>query len=83
MRRSQEAVRQALEEIESVLPFCLRGTDSDNGSEVINWHLKAYCERKRIQFTRGRPYKPYNKDDNAHVEQKNWTHVRKLLGWDR
>ena len=80
MGRSQEAVRQALEEIESVLPFRLRGIDSDNGSEFINWHLKAYCERKEIQFTRGRPYK---KDDNAHVEQKNWTHVRKLLGWDR
>src|SRR5487761_902891 len=50
------------------------------GSEFINWHLKAWCESKHIQLTRGRPYK---KDDNAHVEQKNWTHVRKLLGWDR
>ena len=40
----------------------------------------AFCERRRIQFTRSRPYK---KDDNAHVEQKNWTHVRKLVGWDR
>ena len=65
--RSQEAVRQALEEIESVLPFRLRGIDSDNGSEFINWHLKAYCERKQIQFTRGRPYK---KDDNAHSLQR-------------
>jgi transposase InsO family protein len=54
--------------------------DSDNGSEFINWHLKRWCEQKGIQLTRGRPYK---KDDNAHVEQKNWTHVRKLLGWDR
>jgi hypothetical protein len=50
------------------------------GSEFINWHLKSWCERKQIQLTRGRPYK---KDDNAHIEQKNWTHVRKLLGWDR
>ena len=54
--------------------------DSDNGSEFINWHLKAWCESKGIQLTRGRPYK---KDDNAHVEQKNWTHVRKLIGYDR
>jgi hypothetical protein len=54
--------------------------DSDNGSEFINWHLKSWCEQKKIQLTRGRPYK---KDDNAHVEQKNWTHVRKLLGWER
>src|SRR2546422_8466875 len=54
--------------------------DSDNGSEFINWHLQAWCQRKGIQLTRGRPYK---KDDNAHVEQKNWTHVRKLLGYVR
>jgi len=50
------------------------------GSEFINWHLKNWCEQKEIQLTRGRPYK---KDDNAHIEQKNWTHVRKLLGWER
>ena len=54
--------------------------DSDNGSEFINWHLKGWCEQNHIQLTRGRPYK---KDDNAHIEQKNWTHVRKLLGWER
>jgi len=45
-----------------------------------NWHLQAWCERQQIQLTRGRPYK---KDDNALIEQKNWTHVRKLLGWER
>lgn len=78
--RSEIAVRQALEEIQSTLPFALLGIDSDKGSEFINWHLKTYCDQQGIQFTRGRPYK---KDDNAHVEQKNWTHVRKLLGWDR
>ncbi len=78
--RGQAAVEGALHEVEKALPFRLLGLDSDNGSEFINWHLKAWCERKGIQLTRGRPYK---KDDNAHVEQKNWTHVRKLLGWDR
>jgi transposase InsO family protein len=78
--RGRTAVEQALNEVETVLPFPLLGIDSDNGSEFINWHLKAWCDRKGIQLTRGRPYK---KDDNAHVEQKNWTHVRKLLGWDR
>ncbi len=78
--RGQVAVREALQEIQRALPFPLLGIDSDNGSEFINWHLKACCEQQNIQFTRGRPYK---KDDNAHVEQKNWTHVRKLLGWDR
>jgi len=62
------------------LPFQLRGIDSDNGSEFLNHHLVAYCRSRQIQFTRGRPYK---KDDNAHIEQKNWTHVRRLIGWDR
>ena len=62
------------------LPFRLQGIDSDNGSEFLNDHLVRYCRTHRIQFTRGRPYK---KDDNAHIEQKNWTHVRKLIGWDR
>ena len=78
--RSQEAVQRALDEMAQVLPFRLQGLDSDNGSEFINWHLKSWCDAQKIQLTRGRPYK---KDDNAHVEQKNWTHVRKLLGWDR
>ena len=78
--RSEQAVQQALNRIAEVLPFRLRGVDSDNGSEFINWHLKGWCEQHQIQLTRGRPYK---KDDNAHIEQKNWTHVRKLLGWER
>ena len=78
--KGQTAVQQALDEIAGMLPFRLLGLDSDNGSEFINWHLQAWCQRKQIQLTRGRPYK---KDDNAHIEQKNWTHVRKLLGWER
>lgn len=78
--RGEGAVQRALNEIATTLPFPLLGVDSDNGSEFINWHLKSWCEGKQIQLTRGRPYK---KDDNAHIEQKNWTHVRKLLGWDR
>jgi hypothetical protein len=78
--RGQHAVQQALEEMRAVLPFVLRGIDSDNGSEFINAHLLRYCQGRGIQFTRGRPYK---KDDNAHIEQKNWTHVRKLTGYVR
>jgi hypothetical protein len=73
-------VERALEELRQALPFRLRGIDSDNGSEFINQHLWDYCQAQEIQFTRGRPYK---KDDNAHIEQKNWTHVRKLLGYVR
>jgi hypothetical protein len=80
MGKSQVHVHAALKEIRTALPFALKGIDSDNGSEFINHHLAGYCRAESIQFTRGRPYK---KDDNAHIEQKNWTHVRKLLGWER
>jgi hypothetical protein len=78
--RGAHAVQQALEEMRQVLPFRLQGIDSDNGSEFLNAHLIRYCQGHRIQFTRGRPYK---KDDNAHIEQKNWTHVRRLVGYVR
>jgi hypothetical protein len=80
MGKGQVRVHAALKEIRAVLPFPLKAIDSDNGSEFINAHLHRYCRAESIQFTRGRPYK---KDDNAHIEQKNWTHVRKLLGWVR
>jgi transposase InsO family protein len=78
--KGQSGIVQALTEISQALPFSLRGLDSDNGSEFINHHLVRFCQQREIQLTRSRPYK---KDDNAHIEQKNWTHVRKLLGWDR
>jgi hypothetical protein len=80
MGKGQSGVLEAMKEIEQALPFKLLGIDSDNGSEFINYHLKAFCDQKQIQFTRGRPYK---KDDNAHIEQKNWTHVRKIFGYLR
>ena len=63
------------------LPFDLQGIDSDNGSEFINDHLVALLPSRRRSSSRGGG--PYKKDDNAHIEQKNWTHVRKLMGWDR
>ena len=80
VRKRQTAVVAAVDEMAQTLPFPLRGLDADNGAEFINHQLWQYCQQHGIQFTRGRPYK---KDDNAHVEQKNWTHVRKLIGWDR
>ena len=58
----------------------LKGIDSDNGPEFINNHLKRYCDRERVTFTRSRPYK---KNDQAHVEGKNWTVVRKYVGYAR
>jgi transposase InsO family protein len=80
MGKSQIGVLNAMQEIKQALPFQLLGIDSDNGSEFINYHLKTFCDQNKIQFTRGRPYK---KDDNAHIEQKNWTHVRKIFGYLR
>ncbi len=80
MGKGQRGVVAALDEIVAALPFALCAIDCDNGGEFINYHLADYCEQHHLQFTRGRPYK---KDDNAHIEQKNWTHVRKLMGWDR
>ena len=80
MGKGETGVVEALDEMRDDLPFRLRGIDSDNGSEFINYHLYEYCQTEHVQFTRGRPYK---KNDNAHIEQKNWTHVRKILAWDR
>jgi hypothetical protein len=80
MGKGERGVIAALDEMRQILPFTLCAIDSDNGSEFINAHLVRYCHQHQIEFTRGRPYK---KDDNAHIEQKNWTHVRKLLGWER
>ena len=78
--KGQTGIVAELEDMRQALPFPLKGIDSDNGSEFLNHHLVGYCRTHQIQFTRGRPYK---KDDNAHIEQKNWTHVRRLIGWDR
>ena len=76
-------VCDAIKDIEQHLEFPVLGFDSDNGDEFLNWHLFRYfTERVRnpVQFTRSRPY---HSDDNAHVEQKNWTHVRQLFGYWR
>ena len=64
----------------SDLPFPLLGVDSDNGSEFINETLLRYCQAEQITFTRSRPYQ---KNDQAHVEQKNWSVVRHTIGYDR
>jgi hypothetical protein len=80
--KGETAVLAQIQAIEASLPFPLRGFDCDNGSEFLNWHLLRYCQGQRppIEFTRSRAY---HKDDNAHIEQKNWTHVRQWLGYQR
>ncbi|TLM99174.1 DDE-type integrase/transposase/recombinase [bacterium] len=79
-QKTQAAVSQAVVELRKWLPFPLRGLDSDNGSEFINDTLWRYCQTEQITFTRSRPYQ---KNDQAHVEQKNWSVVRHTIGYDR
>jgi hypothetical protein len=81
--RGSHGVLENIRHIEAGLPFPIRGFDCDNGSEFLNYHLVRYFTKRPkypVAFTRSRPNK---KNDNAFVEQKNWTHVRQLLGYDR
>jgi len=83
--KGETDVLEQIKDVEASLPFPLRGFDSDNGGEFLNHHLLRHFtqnpQRKiQIQFTRSRAYK---KDDNAHIEQKNYTHVRQWIGYDR
>jgi hypothetical protein len=78
--KTQFAVSQAIGVLRQNLPFPLLGLDSDNGSEFINDTLYRYCLSEQITFTRSRPYQ---KNDQAHVEQKNWSVVRHTVGYDR
>jgi hypothetical protein len=80
--RGQLGTLAALQDIESSLPFALLGMDSDNGGEFLNYHVMNWLQQRTrpVYMTRSRPWK---KDDNAHVEQKNWTHVRQNFGYER
>ena len=81
--RGQHGTVEQLREIEAAQPFAWLGLDSDNGGEFINHHVLSWCQTQRAQpilYTRSRPYRS---NDNAHVEQKNWTHVRHWFGYER
>ncbi len=78
--KAEKWVFEALQHVMAVFPFPIIGIDSDNGSEFINDHLFRYCREHQITFTRSRPR---HSNDGAHVEQKNWTHVRELVGYLR
>jgi len=80
LHRSQQLVFLAIKNMRQRLPFPLLGLDSDNGGEFINDILYRYCLDEQVTFTRSRPYK---KNDQAHVEQKNWSVVRHVIGYDR
>jgi hypothetical protein len=78
--KAEKWVFEALQHVMGVFPFPIIGIDSDNGSEFINHHLFDYCTANKITFTRSRAN---HSNDGAHVEQKNWTHVRELVGYLR
>ena len=78
--KDKEAVLLALGQARGQMPFPLLGLDTDNGSEFLNYTLLDYCRREEITFTRSRPYK---KNDQCYVEQKNGSIVRKMIGYDR
>jgi len=80
INKAQRHVFDALMEIEKRQPFSFLGIDSDNGSEFINQELYRYCKQEGICFTRSRPYQ---KNDNCHVEQKNWSVIRRNIGYGR
>ena len=80
--RGQAGTLAALQDLEARLPFALLGLDSDNGGEFLNYHVMHWLQKRErpVFMTRSRPYK---KDDNAPVEQKNWTHIRQWFGDER
>ena len=83
--KGAHGVLEQIKDIENMLPFVLKGFDCDNGGEFLNGHLLKYftdanSSQLRLAFTRSRPY---HKNDNAHVEQRNWSHARRLLGYQR
>ncbi len=80
--KGETGVLEQIKDVEKTLPFSILGFDCDNGSEFLNHHLFKYFTGRRspVAFTRSRAY---HKDDNAHIEQKNWTHIRQWLGYDR
>ena len=80
--KSSHAILGQLKELEAVVPFKMTSFHSDNGSEFLNWPLHEYLTGRplKVPWTRSRAYR---KNDNAHCEQKNWTHVRQLLGYER
>lgn len=78
--KGELATKMQIDKISERLPFKLLGLNPDNGSEFINWQLHRYCKKNQITLTRTRPY---HKNDNPHIEQKNWTAIRQLIGYRR
>lgn len=80
MGKGETGVLAALKNIRQSLPFTLKGIDGDNGGEIVNYHMLRYCTAEKLIYTRSRPDR---KNDNAYIEQKNDSHVRRLIGYGR
>lgn len=80
MGKGQRNTFLGIVEVRKRSPFKWLGIDSDNDAPFINYHMLKYCKEEKLEFTRSRPNR---KNDNAYVEQKNWTHIRKIFGWKR
>jgi len=80
LSKGEQGIVKAINNIKLKVPFKIKGFDSDTGGEFVNWHMVRYCRKNNIGFTRSRPNM---KNDNAYVEQKNNTHVRRWLGYRR
>ena len=80
INKGQYRTKESIVAIKQRLPFPLQGLDPDTGSEFINWVLKGWCDQEKIELSRSRPN---HKNDNAHIEQRNFTNIRKLLGYSR
>jgi IS30 family transposase len=80
LNKAEKWTVEALQHLRAELPFPLKGLDSDNGGEFINHHLQRYCVEQQITFTRARPWR---KNDTCYVEQKNWSVVRRFVGYAR
>lgn len=78
--KGEKATLEQFKKIEADLPFPVLGVDPDNGGEFINWAMYRYIREQEYNFTRSRPF---HKNDNAHIEQKNWTAIRQLVGYAR
>ncbi|HUX59880.1 MAG TPA: hypothetical protein VMV32_01100 [Ignavibacteriaceae bacterium] len=80
--KGRQGVFDAIKSITEALPFDVLGFDCDNGGELLNYMLLEYFTNKKnpVQYTRSREYK---KNDNSHIEEKNWTHVRQFIGYQR
>jgi hypothetical protein len=78
--KGKQGIVKAVDDAKNITSFELKGLDSDSGAEFVNWHMVDYCKQNDLFFTRSRPNR---KNDNAYVEQKNYTHIRKWLGYKR